>query len=136
MSSYLGGPIKDHFTDFVRHGDRIGKGIWCFKIYEDPKGKLLIANKVFVPPKGSKFVGLRIEHPDLRPNTLHFETYWCSAFLYFKNASESAECGRSDFELVCESPISIDQSLVCPNCGSKGFVRNGEFEPIVDEEAA
>jgi hypothetical protein len=50
--------------------------------------------------------------------------HWCSKASFGERWRAK---GTDDHELISADPLHLEPSLLCPDCGLHGFVRNGEW---------
>ncbi len=80
-----------------------------------------------------RFVGLLWRHPcrvglqdgaGSRVGEILFDKPW--------NRQDPALAGRHLYELASWEPLTMPESLLCRNCGTHGYIREGRWVPVAE----
>jgi len=53
------------------------------------------------------------------------DEHWCGGWIGFTNVP--GHLARSKHELVCQDPLTVVPSLLCPHCGNHGWITGGKW---------
>lgn len=71
---------------------------------------------------GEPAIGAVHWHPDARDHSKE-----CGGTIWFAGAD--APQARAKWNIESEEPLTLSPSLLCRNCGSHGFIREGKWVP-------